>query len=103
MKTVTVLVFVPIGKVRAAGPPLGLDVYMPVPEANPLTREKVALGRRLFFDKRLSRDGTVACATCYDPKRAFSDGRTMARGVGGANGTRNSPAIANRGYGSLFF
>src|SRR5688500_11861493 len=60
-------------------------------------------GAAALFDKRLSRDGTVVCATCHDPKRAFSDGRTMARGVGGANGTRNSPAIANRGYGSLFF
>lgn len=90
-------------EVRAAGPPLGLDLYMPVPESNRLTREKVALGRRLFFDTRLSRDRTLACATCHDPKRAFSDGRTVARGAGGVHGTRNSPAIVNRGYGSLFF
>ena len=45
-------------------PPLGLDMYMPVPEGNPLTREKIALGRRLFFDKRLSRDRTLASASC---------------------------------------
>ena len=87
----------------ALRPPLGLDLYMPVPEANPLTREKVALGRRLFFDKRLSRDGTLACASCHDPKLAFSDGRTVARGVGGAEGTRNAPALINRGYGTMFF
>lgn len=84
-------------------PPLGLDLYMPVPDANSLTPAKVALGRRLFFDKRLSLDGTVACATCHDPKRAFSDGRAVARGIHGAEGARNSPAIVNRGYGRTFF
>src|ERR1041385_4102118 len=84
-------------------PPLGLDLYMPVPDSNPLTSAKIALGRRLFFDKRLSRDGTLACASCHDPKLAFSDGRKLARGVGGAEGTRNVPAIINRGYGRMFF
>ncbi len=84
-------------------PPLGLDLYMPVPESNPLTPAKVALGRRLFFDKRLSRDGTLACASCHDPKLAFSDGRMLARGIGGAEPTRNAPAIINRGYGRAFF
>src|SRR5579862_8307752 len=84
-------------------PPLGLDLFIPVPPANPLTPAKVALGRRLFFDKRLSLDGTVACATCHDPKLAFSDGRTVARGIHGAEGTRNSPAIVNRDYGRAFF
>jgi len=84
-------------------PPLGLDLYMPVPDANPLTPAKIALGRRLFFDKRLSRDGTLACASCHDPKLAFSDGRKVARGIGGADGTRNAPAIINRGYGRTFF
>jgi cytochrome c peroxidase len=83
--------------------PLGLDVYMPVPESNPLTAAKIKLGRQLFFDKRLSRDGTLACAGCHDPERAFSDGRTVARGVGGAEGVRNSPALINRGYGQAFF
>jgi cytochrome c peroxidase len=84
-------------------PLLGLDLYMPVPEANPLTRDKVALGRRLFFDRRLSRDGTLACASCHDPRLAFSDGRVVARGIHGAQGTRNAPALINRGYGSSFF
>lgn len=84
-------------------PPLGLDLYMPVPEANPLTAQKIALGRKLFFDKRLSLDRTVACASCHDPKRAFSDGRVVARGIHGAEGTRNAPAIVNRGYGRTFF
>ena len=87
----------------ALRPLLGLDLYMPVPEGNPLTREKVELGRRLFFDKRLSRDGTLACASCHDPRRAFSDGRAVPRGIHDAQGTRNAPALINRGYGSSFF
>src|SRR2546426_9871007 len=55
--------------------PLGLDLYMPVPQENPLTRAKIEQGRRLFFDRRLSRDGSVSCSSCHDPERAFSDGR----------------------------
>jgi cytochrome c peroxidase len=84
-------------------PPLGLDLYLPAPVTNPLTPNKVALGRRLFFDKRLSRDWTLACANCHDPGRAFSDGRSVARGINGAQGTRNAPALINRGYGQSFF
>jgi len=83
--------------------PLGLDLYLPVPEENPLTTEKIELGRRLFFDRRLSRDGSVACSSCHDPERAFSDGRAIAAGVFGRLGRRNAPVIVNRGYGRLFF
>src|SRR5262245_48652582 len=84
-------------------PPLGLDMYLPAPITNPLTREKVALGRQLFFDTRLSLDGMLACASCHNPARAFSDGRPVARGVNGAEGMRNAPALINRGYGESFF
>jgi len=83
--------------------PLGLDAFLPAPEGNPLTREKVKLGRELFFDKRLSRDGTVACATCHDPKLAFTDRRPLAVGVFERRGTRRTPTIVNRGYGRSFF
>jgi len=83
--------------------PLGLDAFQAVPESNPLSAAKVALGRKLFFDKDLSRDRTLACSSCHDPDRAFSDGRPIAKGFGGAEGTRNSPAIVNRGYGQSFF
>lgn len=83
--------------------PLGLDLYMPVPEDNPLTAEKIDLGQRLFNDRRLSRDGTIACATCHDPARAFSDGRTVPVGVFGRQGRRNAPALINRGWGRSFF
>ena len=83
--------------------PLGLDFYLPVPEDNPLTAEKIQLGRRLFLDRRLSRDNSISCASCHDSGRAFSDGRAVAVGVFGRIGKRNSPAIINRGYGRLFF
>jgi cytochrome c peroxidase len=83
--------------------PLGLDLYMPVPEENPLTREKIALGRRLFHDTRLSRDGSIACASCHDRRKAFSDGRPLAIGIGGRVGQRHAPALINRGYGRSFF
>ena len=83
--------------------PLGLDLYMPVPNENRLTGEKVALGRQLFFDPRLSADGTIACATCHQPVRAFSDGRAVAIGLAGRQGRRSAPALINRGYGRAFF
>ncbi len=83
--------------------PLGLDLYLPVPENNSLTAEKVVLGRKLFFDKRLSRDKSMSCATCHDPKRAFTDGRAVSVGVFGRKGTRSVPTLINRGYGTSFF
>jgi cytochrome c peroxidase len=83
--------------------PLGLDLYLPVPEENPITADKIALGRRLFDDRRLSRDGSISCASCHDPARAFSDGRPVAIGVFNRTGRRNAPALINRGYGRSFF
>lgn len=83
--------------------PPGLDTFLPVPESNPLTIEKIELGRRLFFDNRLSRDRSMSCATCHDPKLAFGDSRKLAVGVGGKTGTRRAPRILNRVYGSSFF
>ena len=79
--------------------PLGLDEAVPSVEENPLTVDKVRLGRTLFFDTRLSSDGTVACASCHVPERAFTDGRRVAVGVGGRRGTRNAPTLFNRTYG----
>ncbi|MCZ2150416.1 MAG: c-type cytochrome [Bryobacterales bacterium] len=83
--------------------PLGLDSYLPVPEDNPLTAEKAALGRALFREKMLSRDRTVACASCHEEERAFSDGKPLAVGIEGRVGTRRSPAIVNRVFGKSFF
>src|SRR5262245_56282760 len=89
--------------VAALSIPLGLDLYLPAPEDNPLTTEKIELGRRLFNDRRLSRDGTIACVSCHDPARAFSDGRMKPVGVFGRVDRRHAPAIVNRGYGRAFF
>ncbi len=83
--------------------PHGLDAFYPVPDSNPLTPEKVALGRLLFFDSLLSQDGTVACASCHQPQRAFTDGRPMSIGVFGRQGTRSVPTLVNRAYGTAFF
>jgi cytochrome c peroxidase len=82
----------------SAAIPLGLpgdtwDYY--VPRHNPQTAVKVALGHRLFFDTRLSADGTVACATCHKPELAFTDGKAVAEGIAGRRGARNSPTLLN--------
>jgi cytochrome c peroxidase len=69
-----------------------------VPSDNPQTPEKIALGEKLFFDGRLSVDGTVACSTCHDPVRAFTDGRSVSIGVKGRSGQRNAPTILNALY-----
>ena len=96
-------VLVAAGAERPVAIPLGLDFYMPVPEENPLTAEKIELGRRLFNDRRLSRDESRACASCHDPERAFSGDGAKSVGVFGRTGPRNVPAILNRGYGKSFF
>src|SRR2546426_3116489 len=83
---------VPAAETRAAIPP-----------DNPQTLEKIALGKKLFFDGRLSADGTVACATCHDPARAFTDGRRTSVGIGGRSGQRNAPTILNALYNKTQF
>lgn len=92
-----------IGAADRLNRPLGLDLYRPVPDENPLTPAKVDLGRRLFRDRLLSRDGSMACVSCHDPRRAFTNGETVAKGVAGVRGTRNVPAIVNRAWGRSFF
>ncbi|MBQ7812997.1 MAG: hypothetical protein IJ387_00710, partial [Thermoguttaceae bacterium] len=65
-----------------------------VPEGNESTPERFALGKKLFFDRRLSSDGTVSCATCHDASRGFADDRPTSEGVDGKLGVRNSPTAA---------
>lgn len=65
---------------------------------NPTTPAAISLGHKLFFDTRFSVNGTVACATCHDPRRAFTDGRPRAIGVSLQPGHRNSPTILNAAY-----
>jgi cytochrome c peroxidase len=81
--------------------PVGLgDVASFVPRDNPMTRAKVELGRMLYFDKRLSRDSTVACATCHDPSSGWAQNRQFAAGIAGQEGGRNSPTVMNRIFGT---
>ena len=74
-----------------------------IPADNPQTPGKVALGQRLFFDARLSADGTIACSTCHDPARAFTDGKPVSTGIGGRAGQRNAPTILNALYNATQF
>lgn len=67
-------------------------------QENPTTPEKVSLGHMLFFDKRLSKDGSMACAECHHADKAWTDGRPVSPKVGGALNKRNSPTIQNLGY-----
>jgi cytochrome c peroxidase len=83
--------------------PLGLDLYRPVPEDNPLTPARIALGRRLFRDRRLSHDGSLACVDCHDPRRAFTSTRRGASQIGDAVVSRDVPTLVNRAWGSRFF
>ena len=82
--------------------PKGFTASPVAPRDNPTTPAKVALGRRLFFDGILSRDGTVACATCHRPDEGFASSEPIAVGIQGRVGKRNAPSILNRGYGSQF-
>lgn len=80
--------------------PLGLEALpYQIPEDNPITLEKVRLGRKLYFDERLSLDGTISCASCHNPLLGFADGRSVAMGITGLRGRRNTPTIVNRLYG----
>jgi cytochrome c peroxidase len=74
-----------------------------IPPDNPQTPEKIALGMKLFFDGRLSVDGTVACSTCHNPARAFTDGRPASIGINGRVGQRNAPTILNALYNKTQF
>ncbi|MFN3630842.1 MAG: cytochrome c peroxidase, partial [Casimicrobiaceae bacterium] len=69
-----------------------------VPADNPLTEEKAELGRYLFYDKRLSGNGTQACASCHQQDKAFTDGQTVAVGSTGERHPRNTQGLANVVY-----
>src|SRR4051794_28948313 len=71
-------------------PPLGLPAVQ-WPADNPYSKAKAERGRLLYFDKRLSSDGTVACASCHDPAYAFSKLIPLAIGINGQKETRNAP------------
>src|SRR5713226_7311421 len=84
--------------------PFGLEeTAVVIPADNPLTNEKIELGRLLFFDKRLSQDNTIACASCHLAKFAFTDGKRVATGIRGQKGGRSAPVNFNRVFSSAQF
>jgi cytochrome c peroxidase len=84
--------------------PLGLDdEAFKVPADNPITKEKVELGRLLFFDKRLSANNTIACASCHIPALAFTDGQPVSTGINSQQGGRSAPTAINRGFSTAQF
>ncbi len=74
-----------------------------VPADNPLTKEKIELGRAIFFDKRMSKDNTIACASCHMAKKGFADGMPVSTGIKGLKGGRSAPVSFNRVYSKAQF
>jgi cytochrome c peroxidase len=88
---------IPIGKPLAVANPLGLPP-VPVPADNPVTAETVSLGKRLYYDKGLSVDKSISCASCHAPDQGFAYAEAVATGVQGKKGTRNAPTVINAAY-----
>lgn len=85
-----------------AAEPLGLPA-VPIPNDNRQSQVKIALGQRLFEDRRFSADGTISCASCHEANLAFADGRQRAVGIDRQVGTRNTPTTLNAAYFTSLF
>jgi cytochrome c peroxidase len=92
----------PVGASVDIKAPLGLPP-VPIPADNPPTASTIALGQKLFFETKLSRDNTIACSSCHNPVTAFVDGRRVSLGVESRQGTRNAPTVLNAAYQSSQF
>lgn len=79
-------------------PDLNTAVNVPYPDDNPTDTAKIALGKKLFFDTRLSIDNTVSCASCHKPGFAFTDGLKTSTGINDLKTDRNSPSLLNSGF-----
>ncbi|MEM7313710.1 MAG: cytochrome c peroxidase, partial [Planctomycetota bacterium] len=88
---------------NATFPKLAALPKVPVPADNPITPEKVELGKLLFFDDRLSGDVGTSCASCHDPRLGWGDGNALSRGYAGTQHWRNSQTIVNSAYLSKLF
>lgn len=82
---------------------MALPPTAPSPADNPATPEKIALGKQLFFDPRLSGDNSKSCASCHLPEKAFSDALPRAKGLVGKELSRNTPTLLNVGFYSAYF
>lgn len=83
--------------------PLGLTQAPPVPAENPMTLAKWELGKRLYFDKVLSSDGNVSCASCHSPAKGFTDQKPVSSGIFGKLGGVSAPTVMNSAYSPLQF
>ena len=79
-------------------PDLNQYVAIPSPKDNPTDSAKIALGKELFFDTRLSLDNTISCASCHKPGFAFTDGLKTSTGINDQKTDRNSPSLLNSGF-----
>jgi len=82
--------------------PQGLPKLL-IPADNPMTAEKVELGKLLYFDKRISKDGTVSCATCHSPKEGWAERKPTSDGINKQKGGRNAPSVINAAYAAAQF
>lgn len=80
-----------------------LPKEVPVPKDNPITKEKIELGKKLFFDPRLSMDGTISCNSCHNVMLHGGDGRAVGAGIHGQRGGRGSPTVWNSAFYSTQF
>ncbi|HUO76771.1 MAG TPA: cytochrome c peroxidase [Thermodesulfovibrionales bacterium] len=77
--------------------------FVPIPQHNPQTPEKIDLGKKLFFDRRLSGDGTMSCASCHIPELAFTDGQDISLSYPTTKNWRNSPTLINAAFYKFLF
>ena len=82
--------------------PVGLPP-LPVPADNPMTADKVELGKLLYFDTRLSKDGTISCASCHDPTTGWAENTPTSTGIDGQVGGANAPTVINSAYATSQF
>lgn len=106
----TLLLFVSCTKEKATFLPTPTSVTIPshfsdmkIPADNPMSVEAIELGRYLFYEKRLSGDNTMNCASCHSPQNSFSDNNQFSVGIDGIQGTRQSMALINLGWEDFFF
>jgi cytochrome c peroxidase len=94
---ITMTMALPLFAADPQDPPLGLKPVK-IPKDNPMTEAKIELGKQLYFDKRLSKDNTVSCASCHDPDKGWSNDAPVATGIAGQKGGRSAPTIINAAY-----
>jgi len=95
---------VTIAEGKVTNLPLGLDEFgAKIPADNSVTEAKVVLGKHLYFDPRLSKDGTISCASCHDPAKGWSDGRKNSSGILAQFGNKNAPTVLNRLFSTIQF